>query len=72
MVGLAGITARDCNVSEVTVSVVLPETLANVAVMTEEPSVTLVTIPFAATLATEVVSEAQLTADVISLEVPSE
>ncbi len=62
----------ECSVSAVTVSVVFSETLAKVAVITEEPAVTLVARPLAAIVATEVVSEVQVTADVMSLEVPSE
>ncbi len=72
MVGLTGVMAIDCSVSEVTVSVVLPETPAKVAVMTEEPALTLVARPLAAIVATEDVSEVQVTADVMSSEVPSE
>ena len=44
-----------------TVSVVLPEMLPAVAVMTDEPTPMLVARPVAATMATEVVPEVQVT-----------
>lgn len=73
MLGLAGVTAIDTRVAGVTVSVVFPEMLAMVAVMTDEPAAIPDARPLvAAIVATEVVPEAQVTEDVMFFEVPSE
>lgn len=62
----------DCSVADVTVSVVLPDMLPEVAVMTDEPTPMLVARPLAATVATEVVPEDQVTDEVMFCDVPSE
>lgn len=72
MDGLAGVTAMDCSVAPVTVSVVFPETLPKVALMTDDPAPTAVARPLAATMASEVVPEVQVTEEVMSCDVPSE
>ncbi len=72
MVGLAGVTAIDCSLAAVTVSVVFADTPVNVAVMTEEPGATLVARPLAAIVATEGMPEVQFTEIVTSWVVPSE
>lgn len=59
-------------VADVTVSVVLPEILPEVALMSVEPIPVLTARPPAETEATEVVPEDQATEDVISHDVPSE
>ena len=51
--GSAGVTAIDCSVAEVTVTVVDPVTLPLVAVMVAEPGATPVTRPPLETVATE-------------------
>ena len=51
---------------------VLPETLPEVAVMTDEPAPMLVARPLATTVATEVVPEVQVTEEVMFCDVPSE
>jgi hypothetical protein len=68
----ASVTVMDCSVTAVTVSVTSPETLPEVALMTDEPGARLVTKPSAATVATEVVPEDQVAEDVISHDVLSE
>ena len=70
--GLAGVTAMDCSVAAVTVSVVFPEMLPEVAVMTDVPTATPEARPLATTVATEVVPEVQVTEVVMPCEVPSE
>jgi hypothetical protein len=72
MDGLTGVTAMDSSVTAVTVSVVLPDALPEVALMTDEPVPTPVAIPPSATVATEVVPDDHVTDAVISREVPSE
>ena len=59
-------------VAAVTVSVVLPETLPKVAVISDEPAPTPVARPLETTVAAGVVPEVQLTEAVMSLDVPSE
>jgi hypothetical protein len=70
--GMDGITATDDRVAEVTVSVVVPEILPEVAVMLVAPAVTAVARPLLLTVATEVLDELQLTCEVKSWLVPSE
>ena len=72
MLGFAGVIAMDCSVAAVIVSVVLPDTPADFAEMTDEPAATAVARPLAVIVATDVVLEAQVTDDVISCDVPSE
>ncbi len=72
MVGLAGVTAIDCSVAAVTVSVAVPERLPQVAVMTDDPTATLVARPPAEIVATEVVPEDHATKAVMSCVVLSE
>lgn len=72
MLGLAGVTAIDCSVAAVTVSVVFPEILAMVAVMSDDPAAALLARPLAVIVATAVVPEVQMTEDVMSCVVPSE
>jgi hypothetical protein len=72
MLGFAGVTAMDCSVAVVTVNVVVPEMLPDVALMTDVPAATLLATPAAEIVATEVVAEAQVTVDVMLCEVPSE
>ena len=69
---MAGVTAIDCSIAAVTVSVVFPEILAMVAVMNDDPAAALVARPLAVIVATEVVPEVQMTEDVMSCVVPSE
>jgi hypothetical protein len=59
-------------VAAVTVSVVLPETLPEVAVMSDEPTPVPVARPLGTIVAAEVVPEVQVTNDVMSRDVPSE
>ena len=70
--GLAGVTAMDWSVAAVTVSVVLPEILPAVAVVSDEPTPTPVARPLATTVATEVVPEVHVTEEVMFRDVPSE
>lgn len=70
--GLTGVTAMDLSFAAVTVMVVLPEMFPDVALMTDDPALMLVTSPFAETAATEVVSEVHVTEVVIFCDVPSE
>jgi hypothetical protein len=72
MDGLRGVTAIDCRVAAVTVSVVLPEMPLEVALMTDDPALMQVARPVAATVAIDVVPEDQVAEDVIFCEVPSE
>ena len=60
IVGVAGVTDINCRVAAVTVSIVLPETLPDVAVMTDEPAPTPVARPLATTVAAEVVPDVQV------------
>jgi hypothetical protein len=62
----------DCSVAAVTVSVVLPETLPEVAEIVDEPTPMLAASPSAATVAVEAVSDDQKTEDVMFFDVPSE
>jgi len=72
MLGLAGVTAMEDRVAEVTVKVVFPETFPEVAVMVAVPAATGVARPLLLTVATDVLEEAQVTWLVISWLVPSE
>jgi hypothetical protein len=72
MDGFRGVTVIDCSVAAVTVSVVLPEMPSEVALMTDDPTLTLEARPVAETVATEVVPDDQVAEDVIFREVPSE
>jgi hypothetical protein len=72
MVGVEGVTAIVTSAVAGIVRVVFPETVPEVAVIVVCPGATAVTVPFDATVATEVVDEAQVTVDVRSPVVPSE
>ena len=72
MIGLAGVTAMEDRVEEVTVRVVLPEIGPEVAVMVELPATRAVASPLLSTEATDVLDELQVTDVVISWVVPSE
>jgi hypothetical protein len=66
MLGLVGVTVRDTSVAEVTVSVVAPDILPDVAVIVVEPAATDVAKPLEPTAlliaATPAVDELQVTA----------
>jgi hypothetical protein len=62
----------DCSVAAVTVSVVFPEILSNVAVITAVPGAALVAKPLEEMVETPVEPEAQVTNDVMLYVVPSE
>lgn len=72
MLGLAGVTAMDCRVAAVTLSVVFPEMRPQVAVMTDVPAAALVARPLAEIVATEGVPDDQVTKVVRSWAVLSE
>ena len=78
MLGLAGVTAMEDKVAEVTVRVVLPEILPEVAVMVAAPAAMAVARPLLFTVATaisenpEALDEVQVTWVVILWLVPSE
>jgi len=72
MLGLAGVTAMEDRVAEVTVKVVFPETFPEVAVMVAVPAAAGVARPLLLTAATDVLEEVQVTWLVISWLVPSE
>ena len=72
MLGLAGVTAMEDRVAEVTVRAALPETIPEVAVMIVAPAATAVARPLLLTVATNVFDEVQITCVVISWLVPSE
>src|SRR5271166_5954489 len=61
MLGLAGVTAIDCNVAAVTVSTVEPVTPLSVALIEEVPVPTPVASPAVVMVATVVVAEAHVT-----------
>jgi hypothetical protein len=67
-----GVTAMEDRVAGVTVRVVLPEILPEVAVMVAVPAVRAVARPLLLTVASEVLDEVQVTWVVISWLVPSE
>ena len=72
MLGLAGVTEMEERTAEVTVRVVLPEILPEVAVMFTVPTLRAVARPLPVTVTTEGLDEAQVTCVVISWLVPSE
>jgi hypothetical protein len=76
MLGLAGVTVMDTSVAEVTVSVVDPDILPDIAVIVVEPAATDVAKPLEPaallTAATAAVDEFQVTAVVKSCVVLSE
>jgi hypothetical protein len=61
LLGLPGVTAIDDSVALVTVRVEVPVSAPRVAVMTDEPTLTLVARPAALIVATPVVAELQVT-----------
>jgi hypothetical protein len=72
MLGLTGVTDMKDRVAEVTVRVVLPAIVPEVAVMVTVPPVTAVARPLLLTVATDVLDELQVTCVVTSRLVPSE
>jgi hypothetical protein len=72
MLGVAGMTASVCSVAVVTVSVVDPERLFDVALTREEPAATAVARPPDVIVATVAVPEVQVTVAVTSCDEPSE
>ena len=72
MLGLAGVTVMEDKVAAVTVKVVLPEMLPEVAVMVAVPAEAAVARPLPLTGATDVLEECQVTCVVRSWLVPSE
>ena len=70
--GLTGVTVIRLKVAGVTVSVVFPDTLPDVAVMADAPVATPVARPPGFTVATVILPDDQETDKVISREVPSE
>jgi hypothetical protein len=72
MTGLAGVKDMEDWLAEVTVRVVLPETVPEVAVMVVVPAVRAVARPLLLTVATKGLDELQVTCVVISWIVPSE
>ena len=71
ILGLTGVTVIRLKVAGVTVNVVFPDTLPDVAVMTEVPVATPVARPPEFTIATPIVPDDQMTDAVISTDVPS-
>ena len=72
MVGLAGVTVMEDKVAEVTVRVVFPAILPEVAMMVVPPAAMAVARPLLLMVATVGVDELQVTWVVISWMVPSE
>ena len=72
MLGLAGVTDMEDKVAEVTVRVVLPEILPEMAVMVAVPAEEAVARPLLLTVTTNVFDELQVTCVVILKLVPSE
>ncbi len=72
MLGLTGVTARESKVAEVTVRVVLPEILPEVAVMVVVPIETAKARPVLSIVATDGLDELQVTCVVKSFLVPLE
>jgi hypothetical protein len=70
--GLAGVTEMEDRVAAVTVRVVFPEILPEVAVMVAEPAAIPVARPLLFTVAANVLDDLQETCEVISWVVPSE
>ena len=71
MLGSAGVTAMEATTAGVTVSVVEPLTVPSVAVMVEEPVVSVEARPLPEMVATVVFDDAQVTELVRSSIVPS-
>jgi len=71
ILGLTGVTRYQTQVAGVTVNVVLPDLIPEVAVMTEVPVATPVARPLGFTIATPIVPDDQVTDAVMSCEVPS-
>ena len=71
ILGLTGVTVIRLKVAGVTVNVVFPDTLPDVAVMTDAPVATPVARPPGFTIATPNVPDDQVTDAVISTDVPS-
>ncbi len=71
-IGLAGVTVMEVRGEEITVTVVLPRILPEVAVMVAVPPATAVARPVLVTVATDKLDELQVTEEVITLVVPSE
>ena len=69
--GLTGVTVIRLKVAGVTVNVVLPDLIPEVAVMTEVPVATPVARPLGFTIATPIAPDDQMTDAVMSCEVPS-
>ena len=69
---LSGVTDTEDKVAEVTVRVVFPEILPEVALMVEEPTATAAARPLLLTVAVAVLDELQVTCVVILKLVPSE
>jgi len=67
-----GVTDMEDRIAEVTVRVVLPEMLPEVAVTMDIPTAAVVARPMLLTVATDVFDEVQVTCVVISWLVPSE
>jgi hypothetical protein len=65
MLGLAGVTATEDSVAEVTVRVVFPEMLPEVAVMVAVPAEAAVARPLPLTVATDGLEELQVTCAVM-------
>ena len=72
MLGLAGVTVMEDRVAEVTVRVVFPEILPEVAVIVEVPAATAEARPLLLTVATDGFEELQVTCVLIPWLVPSE
>ena len=70
--GLAGVTDMEDRVDGVTVRVVFPEMVPEVAVMVDLPNATPVARPLPFTFATDILDDLQVTWVVISWLVPSE
>jgi hypothetical protein len=68
---LTGVTDIEDRVAGVTVRVVLPRIVPEVAVMVAVPWATAVAMPLLSTVATDVLDELQMTCVVISKLVPS-
>ena len=72
MIGLTGVTDMKDRIAEVTVRVLFPEIIPEVAVMVAVPAATAVARPLPLTVATDVLDELQVTCVVTSRLVPSE
>ena len=72
MIGLTGVTDMKDRIAEVTVRVLFPEIIPEVAVMVAVPAATAVARPLPLTVATDGLEELQVTCVVTSRVVPSE